>query len=45
MENVYKILDIIKELKGNHIGCYYDKICDVAQRESMDLETQQQIIN
>ena len=33
MENAYKILDIIKELKGNHIGCYYDKICDVAKRK------------
>ena len=33
MENAYKILDIIKELKGNHIGCYYDKICDVAERK------------
>ena len=32
MENAYKILDIIKELKGNHTGCYYDKICDVAER-------------
>ena len=27
MENVYIILDIIKELKSNHIGCYYDKFC------------------
>ena len=33
MENAYKILDIIKELKSNHIGCYYDKICDVAERK------------
>ena len=33
MKNVYKILDIIKELKSNHIGCYYDKICDVAERK------------
>ena len=33
MKNAYKILDIIKELKGNHIGCYYDKICDVAKRK------------
>ena len=32
MENTYKILDIIKELKRSHIGCYYDKICDVAER-------------
>ena len=22
MENAYKVLDIIKELKSNHIGCY-----------------------
>ena len=29
MENAYKILDIIKELKGNHTGCYYD----VAERK------------
>ena len=33
MENAYKILDIIKELKDNHIGCYYDEICDVAERK------------
>ena len=33
MENVYKILDIVKELKSNHTGCYYDKICDVAERK------------
>ena len=33
MENAYKILDIIKELKSNHIRCYYDKICDVAERK------------
>ena len=33
MENPYKILGIIKELKGNHIGCYYDKICDAAERK------------
>ena len=33
MENAYKILDIIKELKGNHIGCYCDKICDVAEKK------------
>ena len=32
MENAYKILDIIKELKSNHIGCYYDKICNVSER-------------
>ena len=30
-ENAYIILDIIKELKGDHIGCYYDNICDVAE--------------
>ena len=33
MENAYKTLDIIKALKSNHIGCYYDKICDVAERK------------
>ena len=33
MENVYKIPDIVKELKSNHTGCYYDKICDVAERK------------
>ena len=33
MENAYKILDIIKELKSNHIGCYYDRICDVFERK------------
>ena len=33
MENAYKILDIIKELKNSHIRCYYDKICDVAERK------------
>ena len=33
MENAYKVLDIIKELKVNHIGCYYDKICDVVERK------------
>ena len=33
MENAYKILNIIKELKGNHTGYYYDKICDVAERK------------
>ena len=33
MENAYKILDISKELKGTHIGCYYDKICDAAERK------------
>ena len=33
MENAYKKLDIIKELKSNHIVCYYDKICDVAERK------------
>ena len=32
MENVYKILDIIRELKSNHIGCNY-KICDVAEKK------------
>ena len=32
MENTYKILDIIKQLKSNHIGCYYDKTCDVGER-------------
>ena len=30
MENAYKILDIIKKLKSNHIGCY-NKICDVTE--------------
>ena len=40
MENAYKILDIIKKLKSNHIGCYYDKLCDV---ESMGLKIQLQI--
>ena len=33
MENAYKILDIIKESKSNHIACYYNKICDVAERK------------
>ena len=33
MENAYKILNIIKELKNNNIGYYYDKICDVAERK------------
>ena len=33
MENTYRILDITKELKNNHIGCYYDKICDCAERK------------
>ena len=33
MENAHKILDIIKELKSNHIDIYYDKICDVAERK------------
>ena len=33
MKNASKILDIIKGLKSNHIGCYYDKICDVAERK------------
>ena len=33
IENAYKILDIIKELKSNHTGCYYDKICNVAERK------------
>ena len=32
MENAYKILDIIKESKGNNTRCYYDKICDGAER-------------
>lgn len=41
MENAYKILDIIKKLKSNHIGCYYDKLCDV---ESMSLKIQLQIV-
>ena len=35
MENVYKILDIIRELKSNHIGCNY-KICDVAENSTID---------
>ena len=33
MKKAYKIVDIIKEIKSNHIGCYYDKICDVAERK------------
>ena len=33
MENAYKIFDVIKELKNNHTGCYYDKVCDVAERK------------
>ena len=33
MENVFKIFDVIKELKSNHTGCYCDKICDVAERK------------
>ena len=41
MENAYKILDSIKKLKSNHIGCYYDKLCDV---ESMGLKIQLQIV-
>ena len=43
MENAYKILDIIKELKSNHIVCYYDQIV-MLQKESMGLKTQLQII-
>ena len=39
MENADKILDIIKELESNYIRCYYDKICDVAER-MLGLKTQ-----
>ena len=33
MENAYKILGIMKELKSNYTGCYYDNICDVSKRK------------
>lgn len=33
MENTYKILDIIKELKSNHTECYCDRTGDDAERK------------
>ena len=33
IENACKIFDVIKELKNNHTGCYYDKVCDVPERK------------
>lgn len=32
-ENAYKVIDIIKELKSTNTGCYFDIICDVAERK------------
>ena len=31
VENANKMFGMIKEFKSNNIGCYYDKICDVAE--------------
>ena len=32
--NADKVIDIIKELKSTHTGCYIDKICDVAETKN-----------
>ena len=43
MKNTCKILDIIKELISNHIGCYYDKIGAVSERKDGFLQLQKTI--
>ena len=32
-ENDYKVTDIIKESKSTPTGCYFDEVCNVAERK------------